>query len=393
MKQRYIILGSQAPKKLKGLGDIGFEARALPTAATADVEISVAELDAAEAQELNRDPSVHGFGPADVPLTLIEPMAGELGVAVGSPWGLQAVGALTSPRTGAGVRVAVLDTGLQFEHEAFTALRTRGAIVARNFTDGAPNDVTDYNGHGTHCAGTIAGGAVGGLRIGVAPGIDQLIVGKVLGPGGGSNATMVEAIEWAVRQGAHVVSMSLGIDFPGLVQQWVTLNGLPIPAATSMALKQYRETVSLYSKLADFMKDRNVLLVGASGNESHRPAYTIDVAPPAASQLFLKVGAVGLLANGSYSIAQFSNTGPDLVGPGVNIVSAKVGGGLKSLSGTSMATPHVAGVAALWAEKLLEANAGAISFQDLQTEVLASAQNLDARRADTGRGMVRAPQV
>lgn len=390
MKQRYVILENPAPARTtRG----GFEPMGQAETTGAKVKISVAELEIAEVHDLRRDPQVHSIGPAGVPLALIEPK--QVDVAAAAPlaaWGLEATGVLTSPRNGRGVRVAVLDTGLHLQHEAFTALRTAGAIVTRNFTNGGQADVTDNHGHGTHCAGTIAGGTVGGVRIGVAPGIDRLIVGKVLGDGGGSNETTIQAIQWAVEQGAHVVSMSLGIDFPGLVERLKFENGMPGPAATSLALKQYRETVTLFGKLADFLSVQNVLLVAASGNESNRPGYTIDVAPPAASERVLKIGAVGPRSGGNYPIASFSNTGPDLVGPGVNIISAQVGGGLKPLSGTSMATPHVAGLAALWAERLLAKNGGVFTYDDLKADVLASAQALDGQRADIGRGLARAPQ-
>lgn len=392
MKQRYIILGGDRPTApLKNRGGFTLEALAQP-ADVPSLTVSVEELDDVQARDLHQDPSVHSFGPADVPLTLIAPLAAE-GAPVpigGDVWGLQAVGALASPYSGRGVRVAVLDTGLQVEHEAFTGLRTEGRIVVRNFTNGNVADVSDQHGHGSHCAGTIAGGMVAGQRIGIAQGIDRLIIGKVLGPGGGSNATIVQAIQWAADEGANIISMSLGIDFPALVEKLVQANGLPIPAATSLALKQYRDTVALFGKLADFLSARNVLLVAASGNESDRPGYTIDVSPPAASEFILKVAAVGQQGVG-YAVAPFSNTGPDVSGPGVGILSANIAGGLKSLNGTSMATPHVAGVAALWAEQLMATNDGELTYSELKAQVLASAKHLDARHIDVGLGLVQAP--
>jgi subtilisin family serine protease len=355
---------------------------------------TIETLDDTELQNAYDDPKVLNLAPTDGPLKLIEPLADAApAIAPGnggtSAWGLQAVGALDSASAGRGIRVAVLDTGINLKHAAFLPLLMRGRIVVRNFTEGAQDNVADTHGHGTHCAGVIAGSDVNGQRIGIAPELDRLIVGKVLGRGGNTNAALVEAINWAMAEGAHIISMSLGIDFPGMVDRLVNEDGVPLQAATSKALKQYRETVSLFGKLADLMKTREVLLVAATGNESNRPAYTIDVTPPAASEHVLKVGAVGQV-NGVLSIARFSNTGPDLVAPGVDIVSAGRDGGLVSMTGTSMATPHVAGVAALWAEQIL-ATEGQVGFPELLLKLLGSVRPLDAKRADVGQGLLTAP--
>jgi subtilisin family serine protease len=328
---------------------------------------------------------------AGVPLQLIQPReaAPEIeAAAVAAPnlWGLEAVGALGSSRTGAGITVAVLDTGCDTAHSAFARLKAAGKIAGRNFTAGAADDVADTHGHGTHCAGTICGGTVDGRRIGVAPGIEKLVIGKVLGAGGGDNAKILQAIQWAAMEGAQIISMSLGIDFPGYVEELHTHRGLPIPAATSVALRDYRETVSAFGKLSDFLSNLGVLVVAASGNESQRPEYRIDKSPPAASPNIISVGAVGK----SNAIAEFSNTGCDLVAPGVDIVSARKGGGLSTKSGTSMATPHVVGVAALWAEQLLAQ--GNLSHQTLKAELLASAKRVAGGAVeDFGSGLATAP--
>lgn len=402
MKQGYIVLrgspadrgdrGTWGPMRTSGRGpDIQTDSAGDAANVRADIDV----LDDNELQEAFDDPAVLNIAPTDGPLKLIEPLssATPAGIAADSgapPWGLEAVGALSSMSTGRGIRVAVLDTGIDLRHPAFLPLLQKSRIVVRNFTEGPADDVSDTHGHGTHCAGTIAGGEVGGQRIGVAPDVERLIVGKVMGRGGNANATLVEAIDWAVAEGAHIISMSLGIDFPRMVETLHLEKHLPLQAATSQALEQYRETVGLFSKLADAMNARNVLLVAATGNESERPAYTIDVTPPAASEHVLKVGAVAL-GGGAPHVAAFSNTGPDLVAPGVDIVSAAAGGGLKAMSGASMAVPHVAGVAALWAERIKSMH-GMVSFQDLVADLLGATQRLDARRADVGRGLVRAPE-
>lgn len=401
MKQRYVVLRRfSAPATSRDWSNDRSGApipRDIETASvdeTPEIRVDIQDLEEHEVRDVNDDPDVENIAAADVPLNLIAPLAGEAGDPDAPPWGLEAIGALTSPWTGQGIRVAVLDTGIMLDHPAFHHLLAGQRIVVRNFTNGAPNDVSDQNhdGHGTHCAGTIAGGSVGGRRIGVAPDIACLIVGKVLGEGGDNNETIVEAINWAVAEKADIISMSLGINFPRMVESLNKEKGMPLQAATSLALQQYRDTIKLYAKLADFLSERNVLLVAATGNDSRRPAYTIDVMPPAASELIIKVGAVGRTPRGALSIAPFSNTGADLVAPGADIVSAGLDGGLHSLSGTSMATPHVAGIAALWAQKG-RADNGHLYFPDLKYDLMGSLQRLPGARADIGRGMAMAPQL
>ena len=96
--------------------------------------------------------------------------------------------------------------------------------------------------------------------------------------------------------------------------------------------------------------DGGALVAAAAGNESQRPRYALAAGLPAAADDVISVGAVGRRTDGLLEIGEFSNRFPRLVGPGVDVVSAHVGGGLESYSGTSMACPHVAGVAALWWE-------------------------------------------
>lgn len=357
------------------------------------IEVVSAELTKAERDDLRRDPRTHAIA-QPMPLSLIKPVgdATVMPAAAGTTWGVQAVGADTSPFTGKGAVVAVLDTGIEPGHPAFQGV----TLVRRNFTE--END-DDTHGHGTHCAGTIFGRPVGGMRIGVAPGIEKAIIGKVLGKGGGSSKELVEAIQWSVEEGANVVSMSLGIDFPGFVKFLIEEADLKPEPATSIALEQYRANVNLFSRLADLLRAQGgvqttCIIVAASGNESDRPEYEVAVAPPAAGTGVMAVGALSQGNGQGHSVARFSNTQCNLSAPGVDVISAAPGGALASMSGTSMATPHVAGVAALWIEKQLE-EAGSIRGDVLTGQLLATADRAalasSMDRDDVGEGIVRAP--
>jgi len=335
-----------------------------------------------------------------MPMKLIAPVGSRdlpgAGAQAVKAWGLDAVGALSSPFNGEGIVVAVLDTGIDPGHEAFR--RPGLELERRNFTDAGPDD---DDGHGTHCAGTIFGGTVGSTRIGVAPGISKAMIGKVLGGNGGGSDQIAQAIQWAVNGGAHVISMSLGIDFPGYVKQLID-EGVPAEVATSIALEGYRANILLFERLASFISARGLLaqptlLVAAAGNESRRgqgAEFEIGVSPPAVSDGIISVAALGRSPAGLVA-APFSNTGARISGPGVDIVSAHRGGGLRSMDGTSMATPHVAGVAALWAQKLTqESRLGVKEWSDrLVASGASNALKPGFDPSDIGSGIVRAPQA
>ncbi len=355
--------------------------------------IEEADLTKAERYDLRRDPEIRAVAPP-MPMQLIEPFDA---AAIFEPvddsitWGIESVKADQSPYTGKGVTVAVLDTGIDPSHPAFTGCE----IVKRNFTTESDNDL---HGHGTHCAGTIFGKDVDGTRIGIARNVDRALIGKVLGKGGGSSGTIAQAVEWAVNQGANVISMSLGIDFPGFVDTLVNNYGYNINPATSIALEAYRANINLFTELARFVHmhgafGNGAIIIAASGNESERPEYEIAVAPPAAGTGIISVGALQE-TDGGMDIARFSNTQVDIAAPGVNIISAYPGGGLKSMSGTSMATPHVAGIAALWAQHQLE-KTGKIENTPLMVRLLGSGVTTPLvpgiEEEEVGTGIVQAP--
>ncbi|MFJ8859166.1 S8 family serine peptidase [Streptomyces sp. NPDC102451] len=227
---------------------------------------------------------------------------------------------------GKGTTVAVLDTGIDATHPDVKDRVTQ----SKSFVPG--EEVVDRNGHGTHVASTIAGSgaASDGLNKGVAPAAD-LIVGKVLSDeGSGADSGIIEAMEWAKAEGADVVSMSLGSS---------------IPDDGTDPMSQAVDALSA---------DGGPLFVIAAGNSYG--AGTIG--SPGSAAKALTVAAV----DKSDNRADFSSMGPlvrsyglkpDLSAPGVDINAAAsqsvpgIEGMYQSMSGTSMATPHVAGAAAI----------------------------------------------
>jgi subtilisin family serine protease len=387
MKMKMIVLReTKLPKKEFALvstkGD-GGEARSKLT-------ISLEETDEQQRRELRKEVGTIAAPP--MPIMLIRSFrAGDDDAQPPQEnWGLSAVKATSSKFTGRGVTVAVLDTGIDATHPAFAGV----TLKQENFTNEPPEDI---DGHGTHCAGTIFGRDVDGLRIGVARGISKALIGKVVGKNGASTAEVARAISWAQLNGAQVISMSLGMDFIGYQRMLQDEYKLPERQATSVALAGYRDNVRMFDKISGATSSKLAILnsavvVAAAGNESERPNYSITVAPPAAAEFFLSVAAVGPAKSGTppLVLAPFSNDGAMFAAPGVDVWSARRGGGLVAMSGTSMATPHVAGVAALCAETLGEKN-----FTAARTIELMSKNSLSLAPGisedDARYGLVQAP--
>ena len=251
---------------------------------------------------------------------------------------------------GSGVRVAVLDTGIDDNHPDLTG----SVITHKNFT--FDESATDGNGHGTHIAGTIAGdgSASGGDFQGVAPGV-ELVNAKVLdGNAGGYLSWLIEGMEWAVTQDVDIVNVSIGMraDSP------------EAPLVTAAV-----DNLSAHS---------GALFVVAAGNNG----CTGCIGAPADAKSALTVGAV----DRDDQLADFSNQGPnfhgfglkpDVTAPGVEISAPRAEGtsgegDYVAMSGTSMATPHVVGAAALLAQQYPE-----LTAQELKALVMASANPAD----------------
>ena len=356
--------------------------------------IEVESLGTKDVRDIARDPEVVAITQV-MPTKLIEPreIEGEV-AAEGDSWGVAAVGADVSTFTGADVVVAILDTGIDASHEAFNDV----TLVQNDFSGSGNGDV---QGHGSHCAGTVLGRDVDGDRIGIARGVTKALIGKVLGNEGGGTSDMIfRGIRWASEEGADVISMSLGFDFPGMVARLID-EGFPPELATSAALEAYRGNLRMFDSLMDLIRageafGSGTVVVAAAGNESERqidPDFEIGAGLPAAADGVIAVGALQQAGN-ELVIADFSNTFPQIAAPGVAIKSVRVGGGTRELNGTSMACPHVAGVAALWWEAV-RASPIPATARTVVSKLLASARvdTLSAKVdiADRGVGLATAP--
>jgi subtilisin len=278
-------------------------------------------------------------------------------------WGLQATGAASSKFSGRGIRVAVLDTGFDEQHPDFAdrSVKSLSFILGEAVQDG--------NGHGTHCIGTSCGSLEPDElpRYGVAHGAD-IFAGKVLNNRGrGADGGILDGIRWAIRNDCHIVSMSLGA-----------------PTTIGQRFSRVFETVARRA-LA-----RGTLIIAAAGNESRRPGLISPVGHPANCPSIMAVGALDeRLAVASFSCGGTDPQGGqvDIAGPGVNIHSSwPVPTVYRTISGTSMATPHVAGIAALYAEANPESRA-----RGLWSLLVQRARRLPLPSRDVGIGLVQAP--
>ncbi|MBI4148554.1 S8 family serine peptidase [Candidatus Woesearchaeota archaeon] len=252
---------------------------------------------------------------------------------------------------GAGVKVAVLDTGI-FDRPELTI------VLRQDFTGEGPGDL---NSHGTHVASTVGNKDL--TFKGVAPDV-QLMDGKVLGAtGSGSTSGIIAAMDWAIANNADIISMSLG----GTVS--------PCDGTDSLSLA------------VDNAVDRGKIVIVAAGNSGPDPA---TIKSPGCSKKAITVGA----SDDFDQIATFSSRGPtadgrvkpDIVAPGKSITALlNAATGTKIMSGTSMATPHVAGIAAL-----IKSNNPALDQGTLLQALKSTAKNLGLDANTQGAGRVDA---
>lgn len=279
-------------------------------------------------------------------------------------WGLQAVKAINSCYTGKGIRIAVLDTGFDLGHPDFAGR----SVTGRSFVPGQA--VQDGHGHGTHCIGTAAGPRCPAIspRYGVASEA-QIFAGKVLSDAGsGSDSGILAGINWAIENRCVVISMSLGA-----------------------AARVGQAPSVIFERVAARAAALGCLIVAAAGNDSARPGQISPVSHPANCASIMAVAAVDV----GLAIASFSNRGinpgggqVDFAAPGVNVHSSwPMPRRYRRLNGTSMATPHVAGVAAL----LAEANPGVRGLALGNLLATSARRLLVLPSADVGAGLVQAP--
>ena len=276
-------------------------------------------------------------------------------------WGIQAVQATSSSFSGRGIRVAVLDTGFDTTHPDFAGRN----VTAQSFVAGEPPQ--DGHGHGTHCIGTSCGPRTPptGPRYGIAYEAD-IFAGKVLSnAGSGTDAQILAGINWAVTNQCPVLSMSLGAD--------VMQAHPPYSAAGARAL------------------EKGSLIIAAAGNNADRRAGNMGfVGAPANSLEIMAVGALQQeLGMAFFSARSLPARGGqvDIAGPGFQVLSSwPLPTRYRTISGTSMATPHVAGVAALWAE------ATGRRGLELWATLCQESQRLLEPSVDVGSGLCVAPQ-
>jgi subtilisin family serine protease len=340
------------------------DSRALESAAAAtppppamrvfeNLAIVLGTTDRTGIRALHRDPRVAAVTAAP-PFSLIRPVEHRIVAAArGITWGIDRLKIPELWRqglTGQGVLVGHLDTGVDGTHPALQkAVRDFAEfdLLGQPVPGAQPHDT---EGHGTHTAGTIAGRPVGATRFGVAPGAE--LASAIVIEGGNVIARILAGLDWVVGLGVRVLSMSLGL--PGYHPDFLPVIGV--------------------------LRQRNILPVVATGND-----YAGTSRSPGNYKEVLSVGACDehdAVAGFSSSQRVRGRVVPDLVAPGVQVLSCNPGGRYAEDSGTSMATPHVAGLAALLLGRHPQATADQVEQAVLESCTLPA--GMPALRAGNG---------
>lgn len=282
-----------------------------------------------------------------------------------SSWGVKRIGAGTTHdggNRGAGVRVAIIDSGVDYNHPDLRANYLGGRDFVNN-----DSDPMDDNGHGTHVAGTVAARDDGAGVVGVAPEA-QIYALKVLNAtGSGSFSNIIAALQWAVDNRIQVTNNSYGS------------SGDPGP---------------IVKAAFDNAAAAGVVNVASAGNSGNLAGTGDNVGYPARWGSVIAVAAT----QQDDSRPSYSSTGPavELAAPGYQINSTKMGGGYIAYSGTSMASPHVAGTAALViASGIADSNGNGLISDEVRQRLNQTADDLGATGRDAwyGFGLVNAARA
>jgi len=297
-------------------------------------------------------------------VTVVEPdgQVQAIDTELDNTWGVKRINAgdvQTNGNTGAGVKVAVIDSGVDYTHPELAGAYAGGWDFVNN--DANP---MDDNGHGTHVAGTIVAAKDGSGVVGVAPGAKVYALKVLNASGSGSFSNIIAALQWATDNGIQVTNNSYGSG---------TNPGSIVEAAFNNA-----DAVG-------------VLNIAAAGNSGTCAAKGNTVEYPAAYASVVAVAAT----DQNNARPCFSSSGPavEISAPGVNINSTKLGGGYTLMSGTSMATPHVVGAAALvLAANPADANSNGRVNDEVRSILNSTATDLGVAGRDSlyGYGLVNA---
>lgn len=302
---------------------------------------------------------------------------GEVGIAAQTvPWGIERVGATSNNNTGSGIRVYVIDTGIDANHRDLNVV---GGFAVETCKGRCPAPWHDDHDHGTHVAGTVGALDNSDDVVGVAPGVDLYAVKVLSKSGSGSRAGVIQGVDWVAQQAVNlgkpvIANMSLGGS--GSKTGTCTSSGFT-------GTDTYHQAICNAARVG-------VVFAVAAGNDG---ADASNSAPAAYDDAVITVSATNSTDNwpswsnwGNKSASWTANNSAPvgIAAPGVSVLSTKRGGGTTTFSGTSMASPHVAGGLAL----LLKSNpqsANYSAFNNLRAAMLNSAESTDGFSNTSGK--------